>query len=234
MTRSRRTPRSSAPRRHADASCRCRRRARLSGKRIVLTTVNARVQRVPPRTLFRGGCSALRSARRIDLDRLTAFLDSNGYIRTETVREAGRVRGARRHRRSVSSGSRTRCGSISSATRSRGAELRSLEPAFRRGKRDGLELTPMNEVLLDDRRSSASAPAIASNSAPSPTTIRSTNRSARGDAISAWSIGCRSIMRSSRRCSTICPGATCRSITGARCPRRAFATIVDFYAARKK
>jgi transcription-repair coupling factor (superfamily II helicase) len=49
---------------------------------IVLTTVNAAVQRVPPRKLFDGRVLTLGSGGRIPLDRLQGFLRNNGYFRT--------------------------------------------------------------------------------------------------------------------------------------------------------
>src|SRR6266480_3136727 len=60
-----------------------------SDKLIVLTTVNALVQRVPPRRLFEGRVLTLRPGGRIGLDRLQSFFRNNGYIRTDTVRESG-------------------------------------------------------------------------------------------------------------------------------------------------
>ncbi|MBA4209396.1 MAG: transcription-repair coupling factor [Parvibaculum sp.] len=56
---------------------------------ILLTTINAVLQRVPPReTVTRSAWSA-RTGNRIDLDVLTAYLAANGYNRTGTVREPG-------------------------------------------------------------------------------------------------------------------------------------------------
>src|SRR5258708_22120235 len=64
--------------------------ARNDGARlIVLTTVNALVQRVPPRQLFDGRVLTLRSGGRVGLDRLQSFFRNNGYVRTDTVREPG-------------------------------------------------------------------------------------------------------------------------------------------------
>ncbi|MGH7125553.1 MAG: CarD family transcriptional regulator, partial [Stellaceae bacterium] len=57
--------------------------------RIVLTTVNALVQRVPPRKLFEGRSLMLGAGGRIPRDRLISHLQQNGYQRSETVREAG-------------------------------------------------------------------------------------------------------------------------------------------------
>src|SRR5580704_10011894 len=58
-------------------------------KLVVLTTVNALVQRVPPRRLFDGRVLTLRTGGRVGLDRLQSFFRNNGYIRTDTVRESG-------------------------------------------------------------------------------------------------------------------------------------------------
>ncbi len=56
---------------------------------VLLTTVNAIVQRVPPRRLFDGRVLKLGPGGRIPLDRLQGFFRNNGYIRTDTVREPG-------------------------------------------------------------------------------------------------------------------------------------------------
>ncbi|MGH6990371.1 MAG: transcription-repair coupling factor, partial [Stellaceae bacterium] len=58
-------------------------------RRIVLTTINAAMQRVPPRAAFRDRVLRLAVGERIALADLTAFLADNGYGRTETVREPG-------------------------------------------------------------------------------------------------------------------------------------------------
>jgi transcription-repair coupling factor (superfamily II helicase) len=55
----------------------------------VLTTVNALVQKVPPRTAFQGSALLLRKGGRADIEDITRFLDSNGYNRTGTVMEPG-------------------------------------------------------------------------------------------------------------------------------------------------
>src|SRR5579864_8320591 len=56
---------------------------------VVLTTVNALVQRVPPRRLFDGRVLTLGPGGHIPLDRLQGFFRNNGYFRTDTVREPG-------------------------------------------------------------------------------------------------------------------------------------------------
>lgn len=57
--------------------------------RILLTTVNAAVQRVMPRAALRDSSFGVKAGSRLALGRLQTFLAQNGYIRTETVREAG-------------------------------------------------------------------------------------------------------------------------------------------------
>jgi transcription-repair coupling factor (superfamily II helicase) len=58
-------------------------------KRIVLTTVNAASQRIPPRKVFATTSFIAKKGARIDLEAFKKFLANNGYHRTETVREAG-------------------------------------------------------------------------------------------------------------------------------------------------
>jgi transcription-repair coupling factor (superfamily II helicase) len=57
--------------------------------RVVLTTVNALVQRVPPRHVFRGASLRLAVGGMIDPAGLARFLDGSGYGRAGTVMEPG-------------------------------------------------------------------------------------------------------------------------------------------------
>ena len=57
--------------------------------RIVLTTVNALLQRVPPRGVFEGASFTLREGGSMALEHVTAFLEANGYGRANTVMEPG-------------------------------------------------------------------------------------------------------------------------------------------------
>ncbi len=56
---------------------------------ILLTTINAALQRVPPRALIERSAWSAHVGNVIDLDKLTAYLIANGYSRTGTVREPG-------------------------------------------------------------------------------------------------------------------------------------------------
>ncbi len=57
--------------------------------RIVLTTVNAAIQRVMPRTALENSALIATQGGRLDIGKLQDFLVRSGYSRTETVREAG-------------------------------------------------------------------------------------------------------------------------------------------------
>ncbi|MGQ0741245.1 MAG: transcription-repair coupling factor [Alphaproteobacteria bacterium] len=56
---------------------------------LVVSTVNALLQRVPPRECITGSSFVARAGTEVDLNSLTAFLTRNGYVRTGTVREPG-------------------------------------------------------------------------------------------------------------------------------------------------
>lgn len=60
-----------------------------SKKAIVITTMNAVLQRVPPQSFFEGARYRISPGEEIDLKELSAFLVRNGYLRTGTVREQG-------------------------------------------------------------------------------------------------------------------------------------------------
>lgn len=57
--------------------------------RIVLTTVSAALQRVPPRAALAGASLRLARGDRVERDHLFGFLERAGYVRTETVMEPG-------------------------------------------------------------------------------------------------------------------------------------------------
>ena len=59
------------------------------GKRVVLTTVSAVLQRVPPRQAFEGAVLHVRAGARLERVALVEFLDSGGYDNVGTVMEAG-------------------------------------------------------------------------------------------------------------------------------------------------
>src|SRR5215469_8424836 len=117
---------------------------------VVLTTVNALVQRVPPRRLFDGRVLTLRPGGRIGLDRLQSFFRNNGYIRTDTVRESGEfaVRGGIVDLFPAGAAEPLRLDFFGDTLES----IRSFDPLTQRstGKLDEVVLRPVGEVLLDD------------------------------------------------------------------------------------
>ena len=56
---------------------------------VILTTVAAVGQRVPPRSALENAVFTARAGGSLDMKKMQAFLGANGYNRTETVREAG-------------------------------------------------------------------------------------------------------------------------------------------------
>jgi transcription-repair coupling factor (superfamily II helicase) len=117
---------------------------------VVLTTVNALVQRVPPRRLFEGRMLTLRPGGRIGLDRLQSFFRNNGYIRTDTVREPGEyaVRGGIVDLYPAGSAQPLRLDFFGDALET----IRSFDPLTQRSIADEAEavLRPVSEILLDD------------------------------------------------------------------------------------
>jgi len=57
--------------------------------RILLTSVNAAMQRVMPRAALRESSFSAKTGTQINIDDLQLFLAQNGYIRSDTVRESG-------------------------------------------------------------------------------------------------------------------------------------------------
>ncbi|HEX3952410.1 MAG TPA: transcription-repair coupling factor, partial [Stellaceae bacterium] len=117
---------------------------------IVLTTVNALVQRVPPRKLFDGRVLTLGPGGRIPLDRLQSFFRNNGYFRTETVREPGEfaVRGGIVDLYPAGAAQPVRLDFFGDTLES----IRSFDPLTQRssGALKEFQLRPVSEVLLDD------------------------------------------------------------------------------------
>jgi len=117
---------------------------------VVLTTVNALVQRVPPRRLFDGRVLTLGRGGRMPLDRLQSFFRNNGYFRTDTVREPGEfaVRGGIVDLYPAGAATPIRLDFFGDNLES----LRSFDPLTQRsvGALDRFTLHPVSEVLLDD------------------------------------------------------------------------------------
>lgn len=121
-----------------------------TGPRLCITTVNAVVQRVMPRGSLADSTFGARKGGRVDVDRLQAFLATNGYVRAQTVREPGEfaIRGGIIDLFPPGTDEPLRLDLF-------GDELegvRAFDPMSQRTTeaRDGFVLRPMAEVFLDE------------------------------------------------------------------------------------
>ncbi len=118
--------------------------------RIVLATVGAVLQRVPPAEMFASACFSVTVGGRLDLDALQAFLARNGYSRADTVMEPGEyaLRGGIVDVFPPGSAEPLRLDLFGDDVE----QVRSFDPMSQRstGKRDRFDLMPASEVALDD------------------------------------------------------------------------------------
>jgi len=118
--------------------------------RVIVTTVNAALQKAPPHALARDAVFNLSIGDKVDLDALTRYLAADGYGRASTVSEEGEYA--------------TRGGILDIFPPGQPEPLRldlfgdvldgvrTFDPGTQRttGKRDGLTLIPASEMLLDE------------------------------------------------------------------------------------
>jgi transcription-repair coupling factor (superfamily II helicase) len=117
---------------------------------VVLTTVNAALQRLPPRRVLADRVLRLGAGGRVPLDRLITFLDRNGYGRTDTVREPGEfaIRGGIADLFPSGARAPVRLDFFGDTIEA----MRTFDPLTQRstGPLDAIVLRPMSEVLLDE------------------------------------------------------------------------------------
>jgi transcription-repair coupling factor (superfamily II helicase) len=117
---------------------------------VILTTIAAATQRVPPRAALEHSSFSIRAGGRLDLSRLQQFLAANGYHRTETVREAGEfaLRGGLIDIFPSGAAEPLRIDCFGDEVEN----IRAFDALSQRttGDRDGLSLYPVSEVLLND------------------------------------------------------------------------------------
>jgi transcription-repair coupling factor (superfamily II helicase) len=120
-------------------------------RRIVLTTVNAAVQKVPPQLVFFGETLEVRSGGTIRPEALIAYLDAHGYGRADTVMEPGEyaVRGGIIDVYPSGEGDPVRLDFFGDTVES----VRRFDPSTQRSTESapGLSLRPMSEVTLDPK-----------------------------------------------------------------------------------
>ncbi len=118
--------------------------------RVVLTTVSALLQRVPPRAVFAGATLGAAAGARLDPETLVAFLAGNGYVRSGTVMEPGEyaVRGGIVDVFPPGRAEPARLDFFGDELEG----LRGFDPATQRttGPLHGISLKPVSEILLDE------------------------------------------------------------------------------------
>ena len=118
--------------------------------RLIVTTANAAIQRALTPFRIRQLVARLAPGERISLDRLTALLQGNGYIRVETVADAGEfaVRGGLVDLFPSGSEHGLRLDFFGDEIET----VRTFDPADQRtsGRVDGFTLLPASEALLDE------------------------------------------------------------------------------------
>ncbi|HEX9836473.1 MAG TPA: transcription-repair coupling factor, partial [Alphaproteobacteria bacterium] len=118
--------------------------------RIVVTTVNALIQRVPERASFAGAAFTARKGEALDRELLTGFLARNGYSRAETVREPGEfaLRGGIVDLYPPASEEAVRLDLFGDHVE----RIRAFDPATQRSTHDlaAIALGPVSEVFLDE------------------------------------------------------------------------------------
>ena len=120
------------------------------GPSVVLTTVNAVLQRLPARDTFKGASFAARAGGKLDLTALQEFLARNGYRRAGTVREAGEyaLRGGIVDLFPPGDDEPVRIDLFGDAIEA----VRAFDPMSQLSgeARDGFRLQPVSEVMLDE------------------------------------------------------------------------------------
>ncbi len=120
-----------------------------TGPRFVLTTVNALVQRVPPRAAFKGARLDLKVNGQVKPEDLARFLEANGYGRAGTVMEPGEyaVRGGIFDVFPAGEAEPVRLDMFGDTIES----IKVFDPSTQRsaGTRGALVLRPVSELALD-------------------------------------------------------------------------------------
>ncbi len=212
--------------------------SRLTGSekpQIVLTTVNAIVQRVPAREIIAAQALSVAPGHVVPMDSIVAWLEHNGYNRSSTVREPGEyaVRGGILDLFPAGLDQPVRFdffGDSLELIRSFDAETqRTLLPCARS------TWFRSRNSSWSPRPSAASGWAMSRPSAPPSATIRSMKPSAKAAAIPAWSIGCRCSRSGWTRCSIISATRRSRSSRKARTPPASVSSrSQDYYEARRE
>ena len=136
--------------RRIDTLTKLARTPRPESSRVVITTVNALLQKVPPAETFRDAVFQVAVGGRLAREDLGRFVALNGYRRAETVREAGEyaLRGGIVNIFPPGTSEPVRLDLFGDEVE----RIRGFDPLSQRttGRLDRLELKAMSEVLLDE------------------------------------------------------------------------------------
>ena len=125
-----------------------RSRSSLERPRILSTTINALLQRVPPLQKIAGDTFSAAPGNAVDMDGLIGWLETNGFVRASTVRDTGEyaVRGGILDLYAPGMPEPVRLDFFGDTLES----IRSFDPESQRtvGQLRGLDLVPMSEVQL--------------------------------------------------------------------------------------
>ncbi|MCW2309784.1 transcription-repair coupling factor (superfamily II helicase) [Rhodobium gokarnense] len=117
---------------------------------ILLTTANALLQRLPPRDWVAGQSLTIAPGNRVDMSDLTRWLESNGFQRSPTVREAGEyaVRGGIVDLYAAGTDAPLRLDFFGDTLES----IRPFDPETQRstGQNRRIDLVPTNEIVLNE------------------------------------------------------------------------------------
>ncbi len=120
------------------------------GPRVIFTTANAIVQRVPDRASVKGRALVAAAGNVVSMDGLVRFLEANGFDRTATVREVGEyaVRGGILDLFAPGTAAPIRLDFFGDTLET----IRPFDPATQRttGQLPRLELVPASEVVLSE------------------------------------------------------------------------------------
>ncbi len=197
--------------------------ARVKGRdrpSVLLTTVNAALQRVPAREFVSTHALSVAPGNVTGMASIVAWLELNGFTRASTVREPGdyAVRGGILDLFPPGMDMPVRFdffGDALETIKTFDAQTQRSETALR-----GLDLVPVAEFqLVTETIRRFRTGYVAAFGAAGARRSFSTKRSAKAAAILAWSIGCRCSIIRWRLCSIFCPARRSRSSISPKTPR---------------
>ena len=200
---------------------------------VVLTTIHAALQRVPPREFIGGSAVKLHAGNATSMKSLIEKLETSGYARAGTVMDPGEyaVRGGILDLYPPG-GEPVRLDFFGDTLET----IRAFDPETQRTKarREEVQLLPMSEVALTPEVTQRLPPALRRACSDAVTGDDPLYEAiSAGRRIRVWSIGCRCSRSASTRCSIICRAPWSASTRWSRMRAASGSTqIADHYDAR--